>query len=627
MKILFFVLGSIENRINAWGIDGFKSILEQDIVFYGPIPEKKFVYNNKEIPIISILKEISINELFDMLPQNWYPEIVTCETSVINLIPDFYRCPVKTYLLARDAWVDTMYNKGILELFDFIRYNVIDRQSYQSFKTIFLPLSGTAVSIPSPLLEDKEFIKRKIDVIAIANYNNSFYHLRYKLFYDLAKNANKRFKIQFINTIKFTEIHQHYRQAKIIVDWAHTLSNRSYEAALNGCLLFSHEDNKLIQEFWTPWEEYIPFNNSNLLELLEYYLSHTDLSERIIENSLIKSKKIPTSFGGSILSHLHQALESLHQPSDRIRYLESINQTTLLHRLATPLYFNYHFSQYSNPDNWEQIYFQRINKSINANNFEEDQVILPPLIEASRMAFLLKKYELAIEYINKLKSICPNYAWTYYLHGRILFDNNNYSLAYENYMKAIECGENYPELLMRFILPFAEAKNVCDKRRVTDYLWQSSTSSNNELQVKTLFNLCCSALGDLFLIKKDKNKAIEQFLMANAALPIPTDYYKVCELYLKTKQNKELLEVSNEALIDSPYDHKLFIFKTIALLKLNQKKEARKNIKDEVKILRCFERNNIAKKLGLVLNILWIALFFEKRLVIRVFLELLKKIK
>lgn len=626
MKILFFILGSIENRINAWGINGFKSILEQDIVFYGPIPENKFMYNGKEIPIISILHETNVNELFSMFPPNWYPEIITCETSVINLIPDIYKCPVKTYLLARDAWVDTMYNKGILELFDFIRYNVVDRQSYQGFKTNFLPLSGTAVSIPSPLLEDKEYKTRKIDVIAIASYNNSFYHLRYKLLYSLAKNANKRLKIVFINTIKFTEIHQHYRQAKIIVDWAHTLSNRSYEAALNGCLLFSHEDNKLIEEFWTPWEEYIPFNNSNLLELLEYYLNHTEISEKIIENSLIKSNTIPTSFGDSILSHLYQALESNHQPSDRIKYLESINQTTLLHRLATPLYFNYHFPQYNIPNNWEHLYFQRINKALAANNNEDVQVIIPPLIEASRMAFLLKKHELALEYITKLKLICPNYAWTYYLYGRILFDANEHNLAEENYVRAIECGTKHPELLKKFILPFTETKNVCDKRRVTDYLWQSSYNHNNEYQLKALNNLCYSALGDLFLIKNDKNKATEQFSMANSVLPIPTSVYKVCELYLNTKQYIELLKASNTGLDDSPYDYKLFIFKTIALLKLNRKKEARSILKDEINILKCFERNKVAEKLSLIYKLLVISLYFEKQLSIWVFLALLKKL-
>lgn len=629
MKILFFVLGSIEFRITSWGIDNFKEILNQDIIFYGPIPEKKFVCVGKEIPIISIHNEISIAELFEMLPPNWVPEIVTCETSVINLIPDFYKCPVKTFLLARDGWVDIMYNKGIVELFDFIRYSGIDRDSYRHLNPNLMPLSGVPTFIEDSHCEKqvRKFKDRPTDVIAIANYISLSYHARYKIFVNLAKDIHQNLKVKFLIAVKRDEINSYYQKSKIIIDWSYTLANRSYEAAINGCLLFSHEDNKVIEQVWKPWEEYIPFNDSNLVDLIEYYATHESESERIIANSQKKLNENPISFGESILKQLNQALVgSNNLPSDRIKYLDSIDQTTLLHRLATPLYFNYHFSQYSIPHNWKEVYFQRINNAIAANNGEDTQTIFPPLIEASRMAFFLGKYELAVEYIVKLKSIFPNYAWTYYMHGRIFFKQKEYQLAEENFEKAIGCGNNYPGLLAKYILPFAEEENVCDHRRVIDYLWQSSTNSSNELQVRALFNLCYSALGDLNLIKNDTDKAIKQFMMANSVLPIPTDFHKICKLYLETRQYAQLLEASTAGLIDSPYDHRLFIFKAIALLKLNKRNKARSLVNEKTKILRCFERNNAAEKLSLILKVLSIPLWVERRIATKALFILLKKI-
>ena len=67
MRILLFNLGSIANRINAWGTEGFRSIFEQDVILWGPIPDGQFIFDDKEIPIISFFKEISIKDIFKRL--------------------------------------------------------------------------------------------------------------------------------------------------------------------------------------------------------------------------------------------------------------------------------------------------------------------------------------------------------------------------------------------------------------------------------------------------------------------------------------------------------------------------------------------------------------------------------
>jgi hypothetical protein len=84
MNILLFNLGTIEDRIFEWEIEGFQTLFEQDIILWGPIPDKEFIYRNKKIPILNVSETTTINTVFSRLPDGWYPDILTCDTSVLN---------------------------------------------------------------------------------------------------------------------------------------------------------------------------------------------------------------------------------------------------------------------------------------------------------------------------------------------------------------------------------------------------------------------------------------------------------------------------------------------------------------------------------------------------------------
>ena len=120
MRILLFNLGTIEHRVLSWEVDGFRSLFDQDIILWGPVPDSHFNYHGKEIPIIRVFEETSVDNLFRQLPAGWYPDIVSCDTSAINYVPDIYLCPVKTLIFTRDSWSDTVFNRGLVEFFDFL---------------------------------------------------------------------------------------------------------------------------------------------------------------------------------------------------------------------------------------------------------------------------------------------------------------------------------------------------------------------------------------------------------------------------------------------------------------------------------------------------------------------------
>lgn len=571
MKILLFNLGTIEHRILIWDVEGFRSLLEQDIILWGPIPDESFVYRGKEIPILSFFEPTTIQSVFNRLPEGWYPDIVACDTSVISYVPDIYLCPVKTILFTRDSWSDTLFNRGLVELFDCVTTAAIDRPLFNNFHVHLLPLSGFAVSKPGPGSQLHSYDDRDIDVIAIANYDNSFYHDRYKTFFTLARANSNKFKIRYLKHIERSEIYDYYQRSKIVLDWAHTLSNRSYEAALNGCLLFSHEDNTLNNDFWTPWEEYIPYNNNNLSELIAYYIHNPDKAKEIINATKQKIIAITASWGEMAWEKIQLAFKTNVSIEGRIAYNLSVPASILHYRSSTPLLYNYDYST-KFPSNWDEIYFERIDRAISAAG--NDDLKIGPLTEASHLAFLLKKTEFAVTYLDSLHKIIPDYAWIYYLYGRIYFDRRETDKALVSVQKAILSGHKAPELLQKFVLPIIEKGNPCHGRRITDYMWQSAYNHNNEFQVKALLHLSHELAGDIYRRNNENKEAIASYIEAIGYLPIPKCIYKIYPLLIQAGEYIMLYDVTSKGLKDSPYDNILIFCHTYALIKLKRRREA-----------------------------------------------------
>jgi len=584
MRILLFNLGNVEHRIVNWGVEGFQALFEHDIILWGPIPDKKFAYKDKDIPILSFFEQTSIQEVFNKLPKGWYPDIITCDTSVLNYIPDIYLCPVKTVLFTRDSWSDTVFNRGLVEFFDFMNSSTIDRELFKNLHVTLLPLSGFAVSVPGPGTP-KKYDYRDIDVIAIASYDNSFYHQRYRTLYKLASLNNTGININFFNAIKRSDIYTYYQRSKMVIDWAHTLSNRSFEAALNGCLLFSHEENKILNDFWKPWEEYVPYNEDNLSELITYYFNNPDQAKSIIKKAQQKIQTVPVSWGEMVWDKIKLAYNTNVSTEARIRYNLSTPRSTLHYRSATPLLYNYNYNT-NFPSNWKELYFERIDKAISTSENLENKI--SPLIEAARLAFLLKKSELSLQYLSDLQEILPDYAWIYYTYGRIYFDQDETDLALKSLQRAIECAIKAPELLMKYVLPVIEHGNPCDNRRITSYMWQSVLNHHNEFQVNTLLHLAFELSGFIYQRIGDPSKAINAYIQAIDYVPVPDCIHKLSPLLIQSREFEKLSEITEKGLENSPYDSILIFYRALSFIQLNKRQSAYRILNEHQKALKSF---------------------------------------
>jgi len=586
MKILLFNLGSVEHRIVNWGVEGFRDLFEQDIILWGPIPDKKFTYRNKEIPILSFFEQTSIEEVLNKLPKGWYPDIITCDTSALNFIPDIYLSPVKTVLFTRDSWSDTVFNRGLVELFDFMNSSTIDRELFKNLHVNLLPLSGFAVSVPGPGLS-KEYDNRDIDVIAIASYDDSFYQQRYRTFYNLSCLNASSIKINFFNAIKRSDIYSYYQRSKMVIDWAHTLSNRSFEAALNGCLLLSNEENKVLSEFWKPWEEYVPYNENNLSDLITYYINNPDQAKKIIKNAQQKIQKIPVSWGEMVWDRVKLSHNSEASTDARIKYNLSTPASILHYRSATPLIYNYTYNA-NYPSNWRELYFERIDKAISTSENLETKI--PPLIEACRLAFLLKRTELSLKYLSVLQEILPDYAWIYYFYGRIYFEREEIDQALKSLRKAEESAIKAPELLMKFVLPIIEKGNPCDNRRITSYMWQSIYKHKNEFQVNTLFYLVFELTGFIYERINDRPKAINAYIQAIENIPAPDCIQRLSPLLIQYQEFEKLAAITEQGLNDSPYDSLLIFYRALSVIRLKKRQLAYRVLDEHQKALKSFVR-------------------------------------
>ncbi|NMC37092.1 MAG: glycosyltransferase family 1 protein [Bacteroidales bacterium] len=587
MKILLFNLGSVEERIISWDTEGYKSLFEHDVILWGPIPDTDFSFNGKPVTILKIDGQTSIKSVFERLPEGWVPDIVTCDTSVLNYVTDIYLCPVKTILFTRDAWADTIYNRNLVEFFDFICHSVIDIDAYKALNVNILPLASFPVSLPGPNLQFTGFSDRTIDVICIANYYEGFYHERYKTLYNLSASNSKNLNIHYHSGLSRREIHEYYRNSKIVVDWAHTLSNRSYEAALNGCLLFSHEDNTVMKTFWVPGEEYIPYNENNLYDKIVYFVNHTEEAEKIIARTREKIKSLPVGFGQYTYENIIQATRTDVDIKARIERNSLLPSGELAYRLATPLMYNYRYDT-DYPSDWKEIYFERIDRAISSISERNSKIL--PLIEAARVSFLLRKYELCSDYLSELQKILPGYGWIYYLQGRILFLQKEYRQAFDTLRKANECAFKYPDLLQKYILPFIDKDLNCDGRRITDYLWQMVYKHENECQVKALLHFSYDLSGDILLREDKPDEAKKDYINAISNSPYPDSIKKAAPLCLNSHDYNKLLEITDKGTQDSPYETVLVLFKALSLIELRRVHLAVQVLSEHRKALKAFKK-------------------------------------
>jgi len=564
----------------------YEMLLENDIVFFGPSSDKLFEYKDKKFPVITLNEEIDLDDLFGRIPEGWYPEMVVVETPVLNYVRDFYRCPVPTLCFSRDAWGDMIYNRDIARLFDFVAYQTIDIGSYDQKLVEFVKYYGVPVSLPDDGLNKSGFAARDIDVIAIANYDDGMYHKRYKLFCDIAKGLGSCYKVEFLTGLRYDEIHEYYKRSKIVVDWSNVLSSRSYEAALNGCLFFSFEDNILISSIWEKDVEYVSFNADTILEKLRHYLADEAASKTIIERARKKYETLPLSIGERTTKLIKACLEKWRLEGPKPRPFETLSEFEIAAAVTTTLYFNYQYTGHNHPPDWRELYFVRVDKALALPGPQREKVRL--LYEAARMAYLLRDEEKFSRFSSMMKEAGGSSPWIELLRAKLNFESSNITEAEKYIDAAFVEYEADPLSVRRDVLPFIEKGDACDARRVLDYMWQSVYQHGNEFQGRAFLYEYYALKERLSEIHGDREGVLRWCSAAIDQVKIPEIGRRLYKLLAERKEYNRLKDTAGKVWEENPYDVLSALYLASAFLETRDKPEAAKVLDSLHTILRAF---------------------------------------
>ncbi|MDP6507162.1 MAG: glycosyltransferase, partial [Planctomycetota bacterium] len=225
----------------------------------------------------------TFQEILNRLPEGWEPDLVIwlCH---YNPIPEgIEHSPYPTVATVGDWNLLFTSFKDDLKRFDWI---VTDKSGVEmlrrgGFENVdYWPMFAHDVYNHRRM----ENVERIYDVVMIGNFNHSIQRDRSHWLHRLAKLKN-RFDIHLLCGIYGEDYTRLLNQAKIVFNRSirGEMNMRAYEATACGALLFMEEDNLEINDFFKDRVECVLYNEDNLEELIEYYLTHDEERERIAE--------------------------------------------------------------------------------------------------------------------------------------------------------------------------------------------------------------------------------------------------------------------------------------------------------------------------------------------------------
>lgn len=120
-------------------------------------------------------------------------------------------------------------------------------------------------------------LERIHDVCFIGNMNPNIHPRRSRYLAELLK-LQQRWRLFLRHGVWGRDYRQALNQSRIVLNYTicQVMNMRAYEAPACGALLFIESDNREVRSIFRDRESCVLYDDGNLLELLEYYLSHED---------------------------------------------------------------------------------------------------------------------------------------------------------------------------------------------------------------------------------------------------------------------------------------------------------------------------------------------------------------
>lgn len=230
----------------------------------------------------------SLKEIENAIPESFLPQII------IFWHPEYYFVPVGiessdafTVACVGDWNLNFVHLSKSISRFDLIitdfrgknTFEKLGLKNVEYFPLFSMTHPNSVYSIPGNL--DKEY-----DIIFIGNLNQDVQVERSMYLYRIAMLAEK-YKVFIATRVYGPEYFEMYAKSKIIFNRSirGELNIRVFEAFITKSLLFLEEGNEEFSFYLKDRQELVLYNDDNIEELIEYYLSNDFERERIVNNA------------------------------------------------------------------------------------------------------------------------------------------------------------------------------------------------------------------------------------------------------------------------------------------------------------------------------------------------------
>lgn len=231
----------------------------------------------------------TFSEILAKLPENWQPDVVIYKDPFYTKVPEgIEKSPYPTVAILGDWFGAIDYLPDTLRKFDYI---YTDKHSMKLLKKLgFNNVDYWPMFAHNPLNFKNLNLDRKYDLTFAGSFNSNIQFQRLKLLSRLL-NLDSKYKVFLSHNCFKDDYVKLLNQSKIVFNNSikSEMNMRVFEVCASGALLFIEEGNNEIGNFLVEDEDYVTYNDNNILNKISYYL---DNEEKRLQIAKSGEKKI-----------------------------------------------------------------------------------------------------------------------------------------------------------------------------------------------------------------------------------------------------------------------------------------------------------------------------------------------
>lgn len=276
---------------------------------------------------------MTIQDILKKLP-DFYPDLVVLYDIEYWLLPqNLEQFDGITVALVGD-W--NLNSHGVLASYAAIDYNFTDKAGVEFLKKWGIQAEYFPMFFHNPeIMRPNPSAAKDYDLVFAGNLSGEIQGERNRWLYRLAR-LSRKYKIGIFTSVFGEEYANILRRGKIVFNRSirQEMNMRAFEAAACGSLLFYDEENLEVRDFFQDRVHCVLYNEKNLEELIEYYLTHEEEREKIAQAGLQKVQEFEYS------NRIKKLLKRFHELPKGIKHRKKIfkepNLQIYLSQLYTP---------------------------------------------------------------------------------------------------------------------------------------------------------------------------------------------------------------------------------------------------------------------------------------------------